>query len=294
MPPEPLLSVSLPGYTPEDPGGWDHLLEHAIAAEEAGADRVLVSDHVAFGEHLDAYARPELGGVAGGRQPTGPDGLWLEPLTVLTFVAARTSRVRLGTSILLAALRRPVVLAKTAATLDVLSGGRLDLGVGVGWQREEYDAAGLDFDTRGRALDHTLAVCQTLWQETRASFADDRLTFEHIHQMPKPAQPGGVPIWVSGTVNDAVVRRLARFGSGWIPWGDDAANLAESIPRVRERVRALGRDPSDLRVVGTLPRHDVDQLPALVEHGVTDFRASVPLDDLPDVVEVFRRAVGRA
>jgi probable F420-dependent oxidoreductase len=294
VPPEPLLSVSLPSYAPDDPGGWDHLVQHALAAETAGADRVLVSDHVAFGEHLDAYGRPELGGVAGGRQPTGPDGLWLEPLTVLTFVAARTSRVRLGTSILLAALRRPVVLAKTAATLDVLSGGRLDLGVGVGWQREEYDAAGLDFDTRGRALDHTLAVCRTLWREDRASYADERLTFEDIHQMPKPLQPGGVPIWVSGTVNDAVMRRLARFGSGWIPWGDDAADLTESIPRVRERLRALGRDPSDLRVVGALPREGVEQVPALVEQGITDFRAHAPLDELPDVVASFRRAVGRA
>ena len=128
------------------------------------------------------------------------------------------------------------MLAKTAATLDVLSGGRLDLGVGVGWQREEYEAAGLDFVTRGHALDHTLAVCETLWRDPRASFADERLTFEDIHQMPKPVQPGGVPIWVSGTVNGAVMRRLARFGSGWIPWGDDAANLPDVIPHVRERL----------------------------------------------------------
>jgi probable F420-dependent oxidoreductase len=294
VPPEPLLSVSLPSYAADDPGSWDHLVRHAIAAEEAGVDRVLVSDHVAFGEQLDAYGRPELGGMAGGRQPTGPDGLWLEPLTVLTFVAARTVRVRLGTSVLLAALRRPVVLAKTAATLDVLSGGRLDLGVGVGWQREEYDAAGLDFETRGRLLDHTLDVCRTLWRDGRASFADDRLTFEHVHQMPKPLQPGGVPIWVSGTVNDAVVRRLARFGSGWIPWGDDAANLGESIPRLRERLRALGRDPSDLRVVGALPRDGDERIAALVEQGVTDFRAHAPPDELPEVVASFRRAVGRA
>src|SRR5207247_2385322 len=106
-------------------------------------------------------------GQEGGRQPTGPDGHWLEPLTVLSMVAAVTSRVRLATGILIAALRRPVVLAKTTATLDVLSGGRLDLGVGVGWQREEYEAAGLDFHDRGRLLDHTLAVCQTLWRGSR-------------------------------------------------------------------------------------------------------------------------------
>ena len=115
------------------------------------------------------------------------------------------------TNILLAALRRPVVLAKAASTLDVLTGGRLDLGVGVGWQREEYEAAGLDFDARGAQLDHTLAVVQRLWREQRADFADDRLEFGGIHQMPKPVQDGGVPVWVSGTINRRSMTRLARI-----------------------------------------------------------------------------------
>src|SRR3954471_13667820 len=140
----PRLTVFLPTFATEDPGGWDRVFELARAADDAGVDRVVVSDHVVFGENLDAYARPESGGVEGGRQPTGPDGHWLEPLTVLTAVAAPTTRVRLGTYVLLAALRRPVVLAKQLATLDVISGGRVDVGVGIGWQREEYEAAGLD------------------------------------------------------------------------------------------------------------------------------------------------------
>jgi alkanesulfonate monooxygenase SsuD/methylene tetrahydromethanopterin reductase-like flavin-dependent oxidoreductase (luciferase family) len=158
LPSSPGLSIMLKSYAAEDPGrsGWQPMLERARAADEAGIDRLFVSDHVVFGENLEAYARPELGGAAGGRQPTGPDGHWLEPLTALSVVAGITSRVRLATGILLAALRRPVVLAKTAATLDVLSGGRLDLGVGVGWQREEYEAAGLKFESRGHLLDHTL------------------------------------------------------------------------------------------------------------------------------------------
>ena len=164
----PQLSTGLTTFAADDPGTWQPLLDRAVAADRAGIDRVVVSDHVVFGEDLEAYGRPELGGSAGGKQPTGPDGHWLEPLTTLSVIAGMTSRVRLGTNIVIAALRRPVVLAKTAATLDVLSGGRLDLGVGVGWQREEYDAAGLDFETRGDLLDHTLAVCQTLWREQRA------------------------------------------------------------------------------------------------------------------------------
>ena len=189
----PRLTVLLPTFAAEDPGDWTCVFDSARAADAAGVDRIVVSDHVVFGEQLDAYGRPETGGVAGGRQPTGPDGHWLEPLTVLTAVAAQTTRIRLGTYILLAALRRPVVLAKQVATLDVLSGGRVDLGVGIGWQREEYEAAGLDFGARGRLLDRSLEVCRTLWRDQRAAVDLEGLRFEGIHMMPKPAQPGGVP-----------------------------------------------------------------------------------------------------
>ncbi|HXC38052.1 MAG TPA: LLM class flavin-dependent oxidoreductase, partial [Burkholderiales bacterium] len=154
------ISMALKAFEAEAPaGGWSHLFAWARAADEAGMDRLAVSDHVVFGEHLEEYARPELGGAKGGTQPTGPDGHWLDPLVALSALAGVTTRVRLCTSILLAALRRPVVLANMAASLDVLSNGRLDLGVGVGWQREEYEAAGLDFEDRGRLLNHTLDVC---------------------------------------------------------------------------------------------------------------------------------------
>src|SRR2546430_13402081 len=141
----PQLSIMLRTYAVEDPGTWQPVLDTARAADAAGVDRVLVSDHVVFGEHLEAYGRPEIGGVDGGKQPTGPDGHWLEPLTTLSVLCGMTSRVRLGTNILIAALRRPVVLAKGAATLDVLSGGRLDLCVCMRWQPEQYDAGRLEF-----------------------------------------------------------------------------------------------------------------------------------------------------
>src|SRR5207237_1098202 len=142
------LSTALVTFAAEAPEGWATMLETARLYDRVGIDRLVVSDHVVFGEQLDEYGRPEVGGTRGGRQPTGPDGHWLEPMTTLSVVAGSTERIRLGTGILLAALRRPVVLAKTAATLDVLSGGRLDLGVGVGWQRGEYEPGGLDFDGR--------------------------------------------------------------------------------------------------------------------------------------------------
>jgi probable F420-dependent oxidoreductase len=306
------LSVSLPTFAAEDPGDWNRVFELARAADEAGIDRVVVSDHVVFGENLDAYGQPDTGGVEGGRQPTGPDGHWLEPLTVLTAVAAQTTRVRLGTYILLAALRRPVVLAKQLATLDVLSGGRVDLGVGIGWQREEYEAAGLDFGARGRLLDHSLEVCQTLWRDQRASFSSAELTFEATHMMPKPAQPGGVPIWVSGRCNERVAKRLARFGKGWIPWGEDAADLVASVPRMRAAVDAAGGDGAALAVLGTLAlsRSDdraidmgklSDRLAQVDEVGVDDVLVHVRAPDsypaardtYGEIVTAFARATGR-
>ena len=269
----PRLTVFLPTFSAEDPGSWDHVFDLARAADDTGVGRVVVSDHVVFGEHLDAYGQPESGGVEGGRQPTGPDGHWLEPLTVLTAVAAQTSRVRLGTYVLLAALRRPVVLAKQLATLDTISRGRVDLGVGIGWQREEYEAAGLDFNARGRLLDHSLDVCQTLWRDQRATFTSPDLAFDGIHAMPKPVQAGGVPIWVSGRCNGPVARRLARFGSGWIPWGEDAADPVASIPRMRAAVDALGGDGTALSVLAPLPA--MERVPKLVDAGVTDFLVHV-------------------
>lgn len=310
---EPVLSIGLRNFASDAAHGWAWMLDQAVLLEEAGFDRVTVSDHVVFGEHLDAYGRPEVGGTADGVQPTGPDGHWLEPLTTLAVVAGRTSRIRLGTNILLAALRRPAVLAKTAATLDVLSGGRLDLGVGVGWQREEYDAVGLDFADRGRILDHTLEVCQTLWREQRASYESAELRFDGIHQMPKPLQPGGVPLWISGTVNPRVARRIARFGAGWIPWGPDAADVPAGIRRLRDALAAIDADAMTLRVVGRLASVVDDDrrvdlaatmaaVPGLVAAGVTDFQASVSVprdpqtarDELGSFVAAFRAAAAAA
>ena len=306
---KPYLSLQLRTFASEEPESWSPVIDQAVAADRAGIGKVVVSDHVVFGENLDAYADPTLGGVAGGKQPTGPDGSWLDPLTVLSVIAGRTSKIRLGTNILLAALRRPAVLAKSVATLDVLSGGRVDLGVGVGWQKEEYEACGLDFSSRGRLLDHTLEVCQLIWAEEKADYDAPELTFSSIHAMPKPLQKPGVPLWVSGTVNKHSMARLAKFGSGWIPWGQDAVNISKGIEAMRNEVSALGRDPSSIAVVGTLPivREEdginmsatMESVPSLIASGVTDFRAYLPIptgveeatDYLSGVVERFREVV---
>ena len=302
---EPYLSLQLRTFSQDQPTSWQPVIDLAIAADRAGIGKVVVSDHVAFGTFLDAYADPSIGGVSGGKQPTGPDGHWLEPLTFLSVVAGATKNIRLGTNILLAALRRPTVLAKSLTTLDVLSNGRVDLGVGVGWQKEEYDACGLDFANRGRLLDHTLEVCQTLWTQTSAQYNTNELQFSDIHSMPKPIQKGGVPIWVSGTVNKLSMKRLATFGSGWIPWGPDANDIKSGTQKMRVAISDYGRDPDGIKVIGTLPiirnEDGIDlemtmrNVPELVAAGITDFRAYLPVPDgleaateyLSEVVQIF-------
>lgn len=297
------ISFALRTFSAEDPGGWEHLSDQALLLERHGVDRLVVGEHIAYGPNMAEYSRPEVGGQAGGRQPTGPDGHWLEPLTFLTFIAARTTRVRIGTNILIAGLRPAGLLAKIAATLDVLSGGRLDLGVGVGWQREEYDLVGGDFLARGRTLDETLEVCQLLWREPVASYAGNRLSFSGIHQMPKPVQPGGIPIWVSGTVNPRTVQRLIRFGRGWIPWGDAMTDPASGIPRMRDAVAAAGGE-TNFGVVGLLALvRKADGSPdaeataakaaAQVRAGVTDLRLPPSLVEQPDFEELVSALVSK-
>jgi probable F420-dependent oxidoreductase len=309
----PRISLLLRTYSDDANHDWAATLEMARVMDAAGVDRVMVSEHLVFGENLDAYGDPVIGGTKGGRQPTGPDGNWLEPLVFLTAVAATTTTIRLGTAILLAALRRPAVLAKQLATMDVLSGGRVDLGVGVGWQREEYDAVGLRFEDRGRLLDHTLEVCQTLWTQQRADYRSDELSFKAIHQMPKPLQPGGIPVWTSGTVNARVARRLARFGTRWIPWGPAITRLDEAVPAMKRAIADAGGDPTGLEVqgAGALVKNadggiDIDAsiapVRAQVAAGATDIRfaGSLPkdpqqaADELSGLVRAFREVTQAA
>ena len=293
------------------PGGWDSMFDLAVAADVAGIDRIVLADHVVMGDNLEAYGDPSVGGTAGGRQPTGPDGHWLEPLTTLSHFSALTSNVRIGTNILIAALRRPVVLAKSLATLDVLSGGRVDLGVGVGWQEEEYSAAGLPFAGRGARLDESLAALQALWRDLPASYSSEELSFENIYCSPQPVQAGGIPIWVSGTANKRVAKRLARFGAGWIPWGPAAADPAAGRLQMSELLAAEGASMDDIEMQGGMaPVTDTDgnfdlaatmaQAPALIEAGVTDCRVRLPVpagrdaatEFLGEAVQAFRAAAG--
>jgi probable F420-dependent oxidoreductase len=307
---KPGLSLHLVNFAAKDPGGWQHMFDRALAAEAAGIDRVTVSDHVVFGENLEEYGKPEVGGMRGSKQPTGPDGHWLEPMTVLSMVAGMTKKVRLGTGVLQAALRRPIVLAKTAATLDVLSGGRLDLGIGVGWQREEYEAAGLSFETRGAQLDDCLEILQGAWRDLPTSHASEFVTFNNIYCSPQPLQAGGVPIWVSGTVNKRMLQRMARFGSAWIPWGDDIRDPTAGLGRIAEVMAEAGRSMEGFRTQGNLMvkaddtgklqyKSALENVAAQYAAGITDFSATLPLpvgreaatEVLSELVVEFHKAV---
>ena len=236
-------------------------------------------DHVVMGPNTDAYNW--------GKFPTPPDAPWLEPMTVLAAMAAATTSVRLATGILIAPLRPAVLLAKQAATLDVLSQGRLDLGVGTGWQREEYDAEGLDFGARGQLLTDTIAVCKALWRDTPAAIETPSLSFTDVYCDPKPRQPDGVPLWIAGTLNARNLDRLVRFGDAWIPiMGETVEGIAAGAKRARDAWTEAGRDADRLQVQapvriarGDDNRPDIarsmESVPELVAAGATDVHVSL-------------------
>jgi probable F420-dependent oxidoreductase len=300
----PGLSLLLANFGDPGPGGWDVLLDRAVAADRAGVERLWVVDHVLLG--------PDTHEHEGAPFPTGPEADWLEPLTTLAVMAGRTRRVRLATGVLVAALRRPAVLAKAAATLDVLSGGRLELGVGAGWQRAEFAACGIPFAARGRYLDDTLAVCGALWSGEPVTLERGDAALVDVVCRPVPAQPGGIPLWVGGRLNAPAQRRLARWGRGWLPWIDHADDVGTGIAIARRALADAGRDPAGLAVRARVPvvpgaggGIDVDAtlapVPGLVAAGVTDVNLRPPLprsvdgatEVLAGLVRAFRARLDR-
>jgi probable F420-dependent oxidoreductase len=268
------LSVTISGLSRMFGADLAAILDVARGVDEAGVDQLVLPDHVLMGTRLDRYPF--------GRFPFGPEEPWLEPLTTLAAFAGATERVRLSTGVVIAPLRPAVLLAKTAATLDVLSRGRLDLGVGTGWQPEEYEATGVPFRGRAARMDDTVRACQALWtQEPPVSFSSATVSFGDTWCEPRPLQPGGVPVWFGGGANEATARRVAELGAGWLPIGvmpDD--ELTAGIALIHRACAAIGRDPATVGVRAGLAiatdddrRVDLDRtvarVPALRELGVT-------------------------
>ncbi|MCU1462117.1 MAG: putative F420-dependent oxidoreductase [Acidimicrobiales bacterium] len=279
------------------------IVDMARRAEDAGVDGVVIPDHVVMGNHTENYSW--------GPFPFPPDAPWLEALTILTAVATVTDRLRLATGILIVPLRPAALLAKTLATIDVLSGGRVELGAGTGWQEEEFLAEGLDFAKRGQLMTDTIAACRALWAPGQASFKSESISFEDIWCEPKPVQPGGIPVLFSGTLTPRTMRRVVELGDGWIPiMGETHEGIATGVERLRAAYRAAGRDPDRLIVRTQLSvrkaadgtRSLEESLAGAADHaeiGVTD--VTVPTaafirhpDDIPGYFARLGRALARS
>jgi len=252
-------------------GDFRPVIDLIAIADQKGVDQVNVPDHVVMGEATDKYPY--------GKFVTPPDYPWIEPLTLLSAAATATSRIRLSTGIIIAPLRPAAVLAKQVATLDMLSRGRLDLGVGVGWQKEEYLACGLSFETRYALLDEQMRACRLLWSEAPASFAGRFVNFDRIYSKPFPSQPR-VPVLLglAPTAKNAV--RVAEYADGWLPLRETVAEVRAGVATLREAFRRRGREPTELQV-RAVPQFDfrsdgradlratLAQIPALLEAGAT-------------------------
>ncbi len=296
----PGVSITVSGLTRLFGADLAAVLDVARAADDAGIHQLVLPDHLAIGPRTDRYPF--------GTFPYPPEEPWLEPLTTLAAFAGVTERVRLATGVLIAPLRPALLLAKTAATLDALSGGRLDLGVGTGWQREEFTDTGQAFVGRTARLDDTVRACRALWTEPPpVSFAAPTVAFDGLWCEPRPVQAGGVPVWFGGGPTDATAGRIAALGDGWLPVGVMPLDeLTGGIGRIRVAYRDAGRDPARLGVRAGVPvvtddRGRVD-LPAtladvdrLADAGVTLISLALGrfLRDRDDVAP-FLRDVGAA
>jgi probable F420-dependent oxidoreductase len=284
----PSLSLTVSGLhrtLGPDPG---HYVEIARIADEVGIDQLVLADHVVMGGNTGAYPYGDF--------PFEPDEPWLEPLTLLSAMAQATDRVRLATGILIAPLRPAALLAKTVATLDALSAGRIDLGVGVGWQREEYSASGVPFERRWDRLVDTLGACRALWEQAPATFSSPTVEFEGVWSRPAPTQ-ARIPIWFGANATEATARRIAAVGDGWMPLAASTPDeIRAGVGTIAAAYAEVHRDPSDLLVRAGLPvvrdRGTVDVAASmagvgpLADAGVTSFavnlrRMTEPADARP-------------
>lgn len=248
----------------------------------SGADRAVIdavasaADSCDFatlwsGEHVVMVDRPAS------RYPYSADGTiavpavanWLDPMITLSFAAAASSRIVLATGVLLLAEHNPVIVAKQAASLDRLSAGRLTLGVGIGWSREEFDALGVPFERRGARTAEYVAAMRTLWRDDIASFHGEFATFDSVRVNPKPVRDRRIPIVVGGN-SEAALRRVVAWADGWYGFNLDIAAVRECVARLERLCAQSGRDLRELRLAVALGNPRRDDLGALVQLGVDE------------------------
>lgn len=244
----------------------------AQSAEACGFESLWTVEHVV----VPAGYQSRYPYAASGRMP-GPEEMAIpDPLIWLAYAAAATRSIRLATGVLILPQRHPLYLAKELATLDQLSGGRVTLGVGIGWLREEFDALGLAFEERAGRAEEACAALRSLWQPGGAKpFEGKHFRWAPVHSNPKPLQPGGIPIVVGGHAKGAA-RRAARVGDGWFPVGVDLDGLAAGLAELRTECARIGRDPAEVEITTGFPVTDLDTVRRARDLGVSRLVVAPP------------------
>ena len=228
------LTIEFPSVSYRE--GPEAVRRFARTVEQIGFDHIDIFDHVVMGHPMPG-------------RPPGPYNAAmpiLEALTLLAHLAAVTTRVTLGTEVLVLPQRQPALVAKQISTVDTLSGGRVRLGVGVGWQESEYEALHADFRTRGARMDEAIALLRTYWTEPQISAKGAHYPTTLMAMEPKPPQGGRLPIWIGGN-SEAALRRTGRLGDGWLASRvTDAEDARRAIATIHRHAAEAGRDPAAL------------------------------------------------
>lgn len=234
----------------------DIITQFACDAEQLGFEAVTVFEHICVPVKHGPY-----GGTPDGQVPGGDTGAIPEPITSLAFAAAATSKIKLMLGAIVLPLHHPLYLAKQLATLDLLSKGRVILGVVNGWCQEEYAALGIDWRTRGRRTDEAIAAMRALWREDAVSFRGQQFGFDSVYSYPKPQQKDGIPILIGGH-SPATARRAVRIGDGFYPLAHDTDELKRLIGMMREEARKSGKNPEAIEITtgGVTNADDVKRL----------------------------------
>ncbi|HIE83625.1 MAG TPA: LLM class F420-dependent oxidoreductase [Dehalococcoidia bacterium] len=229
------LAVEFPNVIYRE--GPEAVAELARAIEEIGFDQLDMFDHVVMGHPTDD--RPAMAYPS--NMPV------LEALMTLSYAAAATSTIGLGTEILILPQRQPTLVARQVNTLDILSGGRVRLGVGVGWQQSEYEALGVNFTERGKMMDEAIDFMKTWWQEENVSYQGQFYSANNMAMEPNSPQGANIPIWIGGN-SEAALKRAGRIGDGWMASGsaDDYEKMSTAIGRVKSYAEEFSRDPNTL------------------------------------------------
>lgn len=256
-PTQPVKIAITLGYL--NPRAW---VDATVEADRLGYESVWLPEHLVLPVHMGGSPH------AGDDHPPIPPNIHLyDPFTYLAFLAGQTERIRFGTQVFNIGLRHPFVTARAAATFDVVSGGRFDFGIGASWLKEEWDAIGLEFHTRGRRVDEALGICKRLWSDEVVEHHGEFFDFAPVMFEPKPLQAGGPPIHVGGD-GAAALRRAATIGDGWIPMNHTIDDLPASIARLTElREQASRSKPIEITVGGD-DIGSVDDLKRYAEAGV--------------------------